>query len=666
MLTKLWRLGVVVGLLLLVWLRWHQPPNTVDDAYTNFRYARNLVNGVGFVFNPGERVLGTTTPAYAMLLALASGLSGYQNFPVLALGLNTLLNALAFALLVRLTTRLGGSRWAGLGAGWLLALEGRLLDFATGGMESSLYVATILMTWLLWVNGRTRWAALAAGVAVLIRPDGALLALVVGAGLVWPVLAQPRRWPWAEAALMAAVVVPWLAFAWAYFGSPVPQSVTAKAQIYRVPELMGLNAFLVQLRALFPFSLPPLAEGQSLWQGRAQATGPAVLLTLGLRTAQARFAGAWWLGVWWLVFIAFYAVGNPLWLGWYEIPLTPLYYSALMVLAAWGGRWLAGRVGRGALPLTLAAMVGLLAVPNLSRLNVIPWEQPQRAPWTLNTAFNKRREFDYTLMAHMLAPAARANRLVAIPEIGAFGYHYPGRLFDTSGLISPQIDPYFPIPADIPIQIYSVPRQMMFDLRPEVFVSFDSFIQATIPLDDAEFLALYRPTLGLTSRAAFGRQRLMTYRRADLPLEVALPPQATPAEVTFGGALTLRGYWALSTADRDNQFADLILFWQGADQPIADDLLIRVQLRDDTGALVYEILDRPGEGLFPTATWANGFWLVDRYPLKRPPVAGAAYTVDITVFSSSADDPLTALSQGQLLPENVYTIRTEPLPLAHP
>lgn len=661
-----WRLGVIAGLLFLVWLRWHQPPNTVDDAYTTFRYARNLANGVGFVFNPGERVLGTTTPAYAMLLALASSLSGYQNFPVLAVGVNTLFNTLAFALAARLTARLSGSRWAGLGAGWLLALEGRLLDFATGGMESSFYVATILATWLLWVNGRTRWAALMAGLAVLIRPDGLLLAGVVGAGLLWPVITQPRRWPWAEAALMAAVVLPWVGFALAYFGTPIPQSVSAKAQLYRVPELMAFKAFLVQLRALFPFSLPPLAEGQDVWRSLAQVTGPGVLLALGLRAAHQRFAGAWWLGVWWLAFIAFYSLGNPLWLGWYEIPLMPLYHVTLMVTAAWAGQWLAGRGWSWALPVTLTAMFGLLAVPHLSRLNVIPWEQPQRAAWTLNTAFNKRREFDYALLAHMLAPAARADRLVAIPEIGAFGYHYPGRLFDTSGLISPEIDPYFPIPAEIPIEIYSVPRQMLFDLRPDWFIAFDSFIQATIPLDDAEFLALYRPTIGLTSRAAFGLQRLMTYRRADLPSEVALPPQATPTAVTFGETLTLRGYWVLSAADRDNQYADLILFWQGPDRPITDDLLIRAQLRDDSGAVLYEILNQPGEAFFPTPAWTPGFWLVDRYALKRPPQAGAAYTLAVTVFSALADDPLPAQSAGQPLPENVYTIRTGPLPLARP
>ena len=57
--------AVCLGLLFLLWLRFHQPPNTVDDAYITFRYARNVATGVGFVYNAGDRVLGTTTPAYA-------------------------------------------------------------------------------------------------------------------------------------------------------------------------------------------------------------------------------------------------------------------------------------------------------------------------------------------------------------------------------------------------------------------------------------------------------------------------------------------------------------------------------------------------------------------------------------------------------------------------
>jgi hypothetical protein len=35
---------------------------TVDDAFITFRYAENLAAGNGFVYNLGEKVLGTTTP----------------------------------------------------------------------------------------------------------------------------------------------------------------------------------------------------------------------------------------------------------------------------------------------------------------------------------------------------------------------------------------------------------------------------------------------------------------------------------------------------------------------------------------------------------------------------------------------------------------------------
>jgi len=70
------------GMIFLIGLRLHQPPNTVDDAYITFRYARNLANGVGFVYNAGERVLGTTTPAYTLLLAALSRLGGFADYLV--------------------------------------------------------------------------------------------------------------------------------------------------------------------------------------------------------------------------------------------------------------------------------------------------------------------------------------------------------------------------------------------------------------------------------------------------------------------------------------------------------------------------------------------------------------------------------------------------------
>ena len=40
-----------------------------DDPYITYRYARNIIAGEGFVYNPGENILSTTAPLYALILA---------------------------------------------------------------------------------------------------------------------------------------------------------------------------------------------------------------------------------------------------------------------------------------------------------------------------------------------------------------------------------------------------------------------------------------------------------------------------------------------------------------------------------------------------------------------------------------------------------------------
>lgn len=50
---------------------------STEDSYITYRYAKNLAEGQGFVYNPGERYLGTTAPAYALFLAFF-GLLGFD------------------------------------------------------------------------------------------------------------------------------------------------------------------------------------------------------------------------------------------------------------------------------------------------------------------------------------------------------------------------------------------------------------------------------------------------------------------------------------------------------------------------------------------------------------------------------------------------------------
>jgi hypothetical protein len=288
----------------------------------------------------------------------------------------------------------------------------------------------------------------------------------------------------------------------------------------------------------------------------------------------------------------------------------------------------------------------------------LPWEPRERGLFELNPAFNKQREADYRLLARMLQPAARHDRLVAIPEIGAFGYVYGGRLFDTAGLISPKTNDYFPIPAAVPFEIYAVPRQLIFDLQPDLFISFDSMLVGDLRPDDPDFLRQFRPTIGLVSHAAFGLQRLMVYRRADLPPEVDLPPEAVRAPVAFGeGLLRLHGYQWRSWSDAETDYLEVTLYWQVGDAPVTRDVLARVNLLTAGGEQAFQVLDYPGETLFPANAWAPGMWLVDRYQLKRPLPEAAPYRVSLTLFTTDSDLALPALGpDGARLPDDTLMI----------
>jgi hypothetical protein len=76
--TSRWTVVGLAGCALLLIARClHYRGSLIDDAYIVFRYADNLLAGLGPVFNAGERVEGFTSPLWLLLLAgaKAAGLS---------------------------------------------------------------------------------------------------------------------------------------------------------------------------------------------------------------------------------------------------------------------------------------------------------------------------------------------------------------------------------------------------------------------------------------------------------------------------------------------------------------------------------------------------------------------------------------------------------------
>src|SRR6185436_2567903 len=319
-------------------------PHPFDDTFITFRYALNLAAGHGFVFNLGERVLGTTTPLWALLLAGFRVLGA--PLPETALALSLLADAATAILMWRLLDRLGFPAWVSLAGPLLFLAIFDALSISRSGMEEPLFTTLVMATLYAVAAGRLAAAGCAAGLAALVRPEGlVLLPLLLLAGLLLPGRVPPWRRLLAVA-LAAAVLGVWAVFAVGYFGSPVPQSIVAKAS--HMAKDPGLVRFSWMNLALFA------ASGQfgggiyerTLLQLNFLLVPLAGVGALGLlvRALRERGRDAWLCAVLLAGFPFGYTAGLALshaftWFPWYYGPIYP--FAAL--LAAAGAR----EVGEG-------------------------------------------------------------------------------------------------------------------------------------------------------------------------------------------------------------------------------------------------------------------------------------------------------------------------------
>jgi arabinofuranosyltransferase len=177
---------------------------TQDDAFISFRYALNLVDGHGLVFNPGERVEGITNLLWTLLFV-----------PFLALGMDPApisasLGMVATLALLVVTWRMGGQRW--LAVLLVAAVPGVSLEGAQG-LETVAFAALVTAA----LCDRGRWAVWA-GLAAWVRPEGVLVG-----GVLW-LLRRDRR----SLLVLAAMVGTLTAFRWGYYGDVVPNTFHAK------------------------------------------------------------------------------------------------------------------------------------------------------------------------------------------------------------------------------------------------------------------------------------------------------------------------------------------------------------------------------------------------------------------------------------------------------
>lgn len=241
--------------------RWAAHEYIFDDAFISFRYASNLLEGHGLVFNPGERVEGYTNFLWVLLVAFGMrlGIDPVVFTRILGVGSYLLSIALVAALWKRVARGRAGSLLFASPLLLCLCFHAHYPESIASGLETTFASALFLGLAHTVASGsrtaRRYGTALVSIVLVLTRLDGAIAVAAAGIAMLWAP-ADPGRLPWRSrvAELLwtfgPVVVVVGLYVAWklVYYGDVFPNTYYAKrAYEFRVDA--GLDYFATYIRA---------------------------------------------------------------------------------------------------------------------------------------------------------------------------------------------------------------------------------------------------------------------------------------------------------------------------------------------------------------------------------------------------------------------------------
>ena len=494
--------------LILLWGWWRTPAGAFDDAYITYRYADNLRQGLGLRYNPGEWVLGTTTPLFALLLA---GLG--LLVPDMA-WLGHWLGILAWAV----------TAWSAAALFWQAARPGATLIaplliatlaplLASAGMETPLLLALMLLTAWSWLGGHKRLLVLLAAAQLLTRQDSAFWLLFLGLE-IWR---RERRLPWREALATLLLTLPWFLYAQWRYGQFLPNSAAAKIGQTTLMPVDGLPGFAQGL----------LAHVSALPWPAALALAAAWLLALWvIATRPGR--PFWWLAGWLAAYTLFYTVVGVVTFPWYFVPpllaLSLLAALGLGVLLGDDGPWGPPRLAR------LAPLVaGLLLLPILLAQGAQTYGQAQVA---------HGYQPAYVPAGRWLAANSDPADAVATIEIGVIGYQSQRPILDTMGLVSADMTGHqlgwqetlvYALNAHQPAYVVTLPNTAWEQVVPTWW-----------------FQAAYEPAVTFDNVTLY-RRRPAPAAQVVVPLDVPLAQELTLTGVTLADTV-LRPGTALALA----------------------------------------------------------------------------------------------------------------------
>jgi len=336
----------------LAFFIWHASVSAFvqDDSYITYRYARNIVRGLGPVFNPGERVEGYTNFLWMMLIALLGKLGiAFTTIIPLTQVLGVIFGAVTIVLFFMLLRRhsTGPPLLAPL-ATLLLAACGSFAYWHVSGMETGLF--TMLLAGAFWFylaerTSRNRFiASVLLGLAALTRPEGALFAGLIAlhaAAVNW---SERKTSPFVRATLkdlafllvpLVVLVAPLYAWRLSYYGSLFPNTFYAKTGMSWSYIKSGLQYLWEFERAYGLFGLALVGPLLIAWRRKRLSLASPLVFAAFVLVAYSLYVvsvGGDVLRIYRffvpVYVLAFFILTEGIWL----LPLKPLLQAVLLLL----------------------------------------------------------------------------------------------------------------------------------------------------------------------------------------------------------------------------------------------------------------------------------------------------------------------------------------------
>jgi hypothetical protein len=378
----------------------------LDDTYIFYKYAKNIAEGNGYVFNLGEKINATTSPLYTLVLAFIYLILK----PFIGIDFTVVGNIISICSILWIFNSIKKLLNNDIQFYFfaMIFLSMPLLKFGFG-METFLNLALIIYAIYLYTKEKLFLSSIFIGLSVIARFDSALFAGVILLHYIY----KERKLPYYQIIIgFLLFVLPWFIFSKLYFNMFLPTTIAAKLSQYELGLFGSGLIFITNSVRVIPgkyftvLSLISIVLFSVFYHLKIKGFG---LFPTGIKLILT------WLV---LLFISYAFVINAPPYQWYYIPFT----IAVSILLS---SVLTYKIKNSRLQNIIFTFLFLIAIISPIK-NYLEGYNP--------------KYLNFTYAVDWLNQNAKDDDLIAVDDIGIIGYNYKkGKLVDALGLINPEV-----------------------------------------------------------------------------------------------------------------------------------------------------------------------------------------------------------------------------------